>query len=415
LNIRKYFGLVENFVSYFLFKVIDAIIPLIIIPYLFKVVGIENYGIYAFAYALIFYLQNIIQFGFLLSAVRTIAVIRDNKKKLSKVYNNVFTTQVYFFILTMFLLVLLIVLVPKIGEHYIIYCFFSLLLIGELFSPMWFFLGVEKMRFITIVNVISKSAFAILCFVLIKEESDYIYISLYHATGYIVSGIIAQIIIYKQFGIRFRFAQFHEVKQTIKKAWSSFLTLISPTIYHNTSIFLVGIFGVPSHVGFMQIGSKASGAFGVVNTIMTSVLYPFLNRNKSAINITRYVFIAFGILLSLSMYFFADVLINLWLNRMDRQSESFEIIRVVKYLSPSPFLASMISAFGVNGLMIYKKDKLYSNIIIIGSFLGLVAGLILIPRYHYIGGAITIIFALSVKALLSCFYLIKTMRKQKQI
>jgi len=67
LNIRKYFGLVENFVSYFLFKVIDAIIPLIIIPYLFKVVGIENYGIYAFAYALIFYLQNIIQFW--LSAV----------------------------------------------------------------------------------------------------------------------------------------------------------------------------------------------------------------------------------------------------------------------------------------------------------------------------------------------------------
>jgi len=54
----------------------------------------------------------------------------------------------------------------------------------------------------------------------------------------------------------------------------------------------------------MQIGSKVSGAFGVVNTIMTSVLYPFLNRNKSAINITRYVFIAFGILLSLSMYFF---------------------------------------------------------------------------------------------------------------
>jgi len=165
----------------------------------------------------------------------------------------------------------------------------------------------------------------------------------------------------------------------------------------------------------MQIGSKVSGAFGVVNTIMTSVLYPFLNRNKSAINTTRYVFIGFGILLSLSMYFFADVLINLWLNRMDRHSESVEIIRVVKYLSPSPFLASMISAFGVNGLMIYKKDKLYSNIIIIGSFLGLIAGLILIPRYHYIGGAITIIFALSVKALLSCFYLIKTMRKQKHI
>lgn len=399
--------------SYFLFKAIDAIIPLIIIPYLVNVVSFGKYGIYAFAYALIFYLQNIIQFGFLLSAVRTIAVIRDDKKKLTTVYNNVLTTQFYFFIISIFILVLLILTVPKIGEHYIIYCFFGILLVGELLSPMWFFLGVEKMRFITIVNVISKSTFAILCFTLIKQESQYIYISLYHSIGYIVSGIIAQVIIYKQFGIRFKLAKFSEVKLTIKDSWSSFLTLVSPTIYHNTSIFLVGVFGLPSYVGFMELGSKVSGAFGVLNTIMTSVLYPFLNRNKSDIFKMRYVFIGLGILLSLSMFFFADILIELWLSKVDRQDEAAEIIRVVKYLSPSPFLASVISTFGVNGLMIYKKDRIFSNIIIFGSVLGLIAGLILIPKYSYIGGAITIVFALSVKAILSSYYAIKTTKKLK--
>ena len=84
LNIKKHIVLIENFISFSLFKVIDALIPLIIIPYLINVVGKDNYGIYAFAYALVFYLLNIVQYGFSLSAVRLIAVNRDNKEKINK-------------------------------------------------------------------------------------------------------------------------------------------------------------------------------------------------------------------------------------------------------------------------------------------------------------------------------------------
>jgi len=409
LNIRKYFGLAENFISYFLFKAADAIIPLVVIKYLIDIVNLNNYGIYAFAYALIFYFQNVIQFGFDLSAVRTISLIQDDKKKLSKVYSNVLTSQIYLSLFSFIVLGFLILFVPRITEHYIVYCFFFLLLIGELLFPMWFFLGMEKMRFMTIVNVISKSTFAILCFALIKTESQYIYISLYHSIGYLLAGIIAQIIVYKKFGITFKFSNFREVKLTIKEAWSAFLSMVSPTIYHNTSIFLVGAYGLPSFSGILEIGTKVLGAFKLVITIMTNVLFPYLNRNKSAIHNIRYVFIGFGILLSLIMFFFSDFIIELWLG-----DNSAEVISVVKYLSPCPFLSSIISAFGINGLMIYKKDKLYSQLIFIGSVSGLLVGLILIPKYYYIGGAITIVTALTIIALLVSIYTIKIMKEQKK-
>ncbi len=411
LNIRKYFGLAENFISYFLFKAIDALIPLVVIKYLIHNVGLNNYGIYAFAYALIFYFQNIIQFGFDLSAVRTISLIRDDKEKLSKVYSDVFTSQIYFFLLSLLLLSILILLVPAISANYIVYCFFFLLLLGELLFPMWFFLGVEKMRFMTIVNVISKSTFAILCFLFIKTESQYIYISLYQSIGFLASGIMAQIIIFKKFGIRFTFSKFADVKVTIIEAWSSFLSMVSPTIYHNTSIFLCGFFGLPSYSGIMEIGTKVLGAFKLVITIMTNVLFPYLNRNKSAIQNVRYVFIGFGILLSLMMYLTSSFLIELWLGT----EHSSEVIAVVKYLSPCPFLSSIIAAYGINGLMIYNKDKLYSQLIFIGSVSGLAVGLILIPKYYYIGGAITIVTALTIIASLVSIYTIKIMRANKKL
>jgi len=193
------------------------------------------------------------------------------------------------------------------------------------------------------------------------------------------------------------------VKKLLKDGLSSFLTLVTPTIYSNTSIFLVGIFGLPQHVSYMAIGSKVSGAFGVLNKVLTHVLYPCINRNKGAVKKLRYIFLIVGAILSLLMYFTSQFLITLWLN-----SPSVEIVNVVKYLSLSPFLVSVISAYGVNGLMVNHKDKLYLKAVAIGSISGFIACMILIPKYFYIGGAIAIIIARSIKAILSYYYNTKT-------
>lgn len=385
--------------SFSAYKAIDALIPLIIIPYLINVVGSEKYGIYAFGFALIFYLINIVQYGFSLSAVRLISLNRENKTKLNSIYSQVFTTQLYLTFTVLFVLSLLVSFVDKFSEYYVIYLFFYILIIGELLTPMWLFLGIEKMRFITIVNLISKSTFAILTFLLVNKESDFIYISLYQSIGFLISGLTAQYIVFVKLRIKFSLVSFYQVKIMLKDGVSSFLTLITPTIYTNTSIFLIGVFGVPQFVSYMQIGTKVSGAFSVLNTILTNVFYPIINRNNNLFKRVKYIFIFFGSLLSLIMYFCSEFLISIWI-----PEDSSEIIRVVKYLSPTPFLASVISIYGVNGLLVQNKDKLYMIIVAIGSISGFLMGLLLIPKYYYIGGAITVVFALSIKAILSFVY-----------
>ncbi|WP_299390933.1 oligosaccharide flippase family protein [uncultured Gelidibacter sp.] len=398
-SLKKYFRFIENFISFSLIKAIDAVIPLIIIPYLISVVGTKNYGIYAFAFALVFYLMNIIQYGFTLSAVRLIATNRDDKNELNQIYNKVFTTQIYLTIAVLLLLAGLVVFIDIFNRDYIIYLFFVILIIGELMTPIWFFLGVEKMRYITMINLLSKSTFAVLTFIFIQKESDYIFISLFQSIGYIISGIAAQIIIFKSFKLSFYIAKITDVKYMLKDGISAFLTLITPTIYTNTSIFLIGFFGVPQYVSYMQIGSKVSGAFSVLNTILTNIFFPILNRNKGIFNKVKYIFLSMGFLLSLIMFFCSEYLISLWI-----QEDYSEIVLVVKLLSPTPLLSSIISIFGVNGLLIHKKDRLYMIIVAIGSISGLLSALILIPKYFYIGGAISIVTALSIKAVLSFIY-----------
>ena len=152
-----------------------------------------------------------------------------------------------------------------------VYLFFIPMLVGILLTPTWFFLGVEKMRFITIINLVSKIVFVLLTLFFIKKESHYIYISLFQSIGYMISGIAAQIIIFKSFKIKLLFIPFKEVVYSLKESLSSFLTLVTPAIYTNSAIFLIGFYSTTQDVSYMQIGTKVSLAFCMLNTILTNV------------------------------------------------------------------------------------------------------------------------------------------------
>ena len=65
--------LLESFCSLSILNILNLILPLITLPYLVHVIGIEKYGIYSFAYAIIQYILLISTYGFNLSATKLIS------------------------------------------------------------------------------------------------------------------------------------------------------------------------------------------------------------------------------------------------------------------------------------------------------------------------------------------------------
>src|SRR5690625_6506566 len=91
-----------------------------------------------------------------------------------------------------FLLLLIAVFtIPKFWENKEIIFITFLLIPGRIMFPEWFFQGMERMRYITILNVISKFVFTLAVFVFIKEKSDYILQPLLTTLGYIVAGFFS--------------------------------------------------------------------------------------------------------------------------------------------------------------------------------------------------------------------------------
>ena len=158
--------IIENFLSLSFIRAADFLLPLIVLPYLISTLGIEKFGLTAFAAALVNYFLNITQYGFL-SAVRSLSRNQENHKMIEDIFNVVISTKFILLLVSAIIFGILIIIVPSFYEYHLLYIYSFGLVIGDVLFPKWFFQGIEQMRFITLINIFFKLTFLILVFTFI--------------------------------------------------------------------------------------------------------------------------------------------------------------------------------------------------------------------------------------------------------
>ena len=70
--------LLENFFSLSILQSANYLLPLVTLPYLTRVIGVELFGEFAVAAAIIIYFQTFVSFGFDYTATRNIAKVQSD-------------------------------------------------------------------------------------------------------------------------------------------------------------------------------------------------------------------------------------------------------------------------------------------------------------------------------------------------
>lgn len=412
---KKLYHFLENSFSLFSVKLIDLAIAILLIPYLIIHVGVENYGVYAFAVSLMLVLVNIINYGFNLVAVRELAKVKHKQSKVTYIFNEVFSVKIYLTLFFLIVTVVLVQLIPSLKQYQLLYSFGLLFLIAELFSSRWFFLGIEKMKFLPAIHLGANLIFGLLIVLFIKVPDDFQYIILFEAIGLLVISLISFSFIVSEYKINVKIFSFQKVWEYLKQNFSSFINLMVPSLMSNMTVFFVGLLGVPQSTAVVQLSIKFKNAFTTINAILTKVFYPIVNRSFNIMKLASTVLISMGILLSVLMFFSADFLVNIWLKEESSLFVS-KVILTIQLLSPTPLLMALISSFGINGLLVFYKDKTYSYITLTSLVIGLLAGssLVLIwGNYYYAGAGFLLVARLSY-AILSMLFLSKTKKSLKK-
>ena len=243
----------------------------------------------------------------------------------------------------------------------------------------------EDMKYITILNVVSKALFTALVFVVINKPADYIWQPLLNAIGYWVSGVIAMWFIYKHFGVRILKPSIPDIIKSIKSSANMFVSLILPNLYTNLSTILLRTTCGDIATGLYDAGVRFINLINQLFDVLSRAFYPFLSRNINRHKVYVGISGAGSVLASLGLFFGAELLVDIFYT-----AEFSSAVIVIRIMAISPVSLFLINTYGINYLVLIGKEQLYRNIIITYSIIGLLITLVLTPKFGYIGMAMTI-------------------------
>ncbi|MBR6099385.1 flippase [bacterium] len=272
--------LLENFLSLSAWQAVNYIIPLITLPYQSRVLGVEKFGLVYFAIAFTVYFLVLTDFGFDLSATREIAVKRHNKKIISNIFSSVLTIKLLLVILSYIILVITTIFIPKIHDNWLLFHVSFITVIGYALYPGWYFQGLEKMKYVSSINILAKLVFLFSIFIFVKSESDYIMVPLLYSLGYLASGIIGIYFSIKHLGAKFYIPKLKSLKKQFKYSSNFFLSGVSSVLITNTNSFCLGLTGSNIIVGYYVAAEKIYLAMQGLSQPLNNSLYPFVAKNR---------------------------------------------------------------------------------------------------------------------------------------
>ena len=105
--------IVKNYVALLFIQGANFILPLIILPYLVRVLGSEKYGLVMIAQSVALFLTIVVDFGFNISATKEVASIKNDKEKLSQFYWNIVFIKFVLIIVTFIIILVMTYFIDK--------------------------------------------------------------------------------------------------------------------------------------------------------------------------------------------------------------------------------------------------------------------------------------------------------------
>jgi len=416
LTVRR---LADNFLSLLTLQFINYILPLFLIPYLIHALGIEGFGIYAFIFAIATYGIKFSDYGFDLSATYHISIHKDNKNKINEVFSSVLFIK---FTLAMIFLLLLTLAIFSIERLYIykelLFLSYGMFL-GNIFLPLWFFQGIEKMRFIMYLNGFLKLSFFILVILLVKEPTDLGLLFLLHSITSVAVGFLGLYLALKYFEVKIVPITKEQIIFYLKDGWYIFTSKIAVQFYSTSSTIIAGFFVSPIILGYYAVSVKIMAAIGNLFDPITRVVYPYLigvyqSSSENFVNRNKQLSIAILIIMlpiSLLVFFFAQEILEIITGK------SVDALNI--YLLKVTSLMLIVFPYGsqlTNILVTLKESKVLNKILFTAALFNLILAPILLHFYEIIGLIWLNAFIAYFLIIIQAFYIhraIKTKKREK--
>lgn len=287
--------MIQNLSYLSVLQMFNMLVPLFTFPYLIHILGRDLYGLIIFAQASISYLVILVNFGFNTLAIKEISIHRDNKEKLSSIVSNVLILKFSLFIISFGILLVALKFIPQAKGYESLFILTMWMCLYDFIFPIWYFQGIEKMKYITFLNLTSRLAFVLLIFVFIRSQKDFLLVPIINGIGAIISGIAGLYIVFKLHQVKLKYSSWSELKEVLNKSFSYFISEVSIKIFASSNKIIIGSALGMAEVAYYDLAEKVITIFRSVPLgIVRDTIFPRVAKTKN-IRIVTYTTWIMGI------------------------------------------------------------------------------------------------------------------------
>lgn len=363
--------------------------PLILVPYVSRTVGIERYGITEFSLEIGLFFGAMLLFGFDFTMSRKLSQNRGDRKTVNVLFWNVFYSRLLLssILLPGFLGMGMFFLSELFTFEILLYC--ALFVVSRIFSSWWFYQGLERIKWIAWGNFTAKLILLILVLLMVNEQDDYPLVVFGYAASQLTVNLLSWLILIKMEKLRAIALVLKDVFRLIESSAYVFLNEFYVIGFAALNLLLVKEFLSPRELGIYVSAMKiVMISHNLVIQSLSKSLFPNLafalkNSRENYLHQWRkfrFYLGGFLLILGLGILIFRNQIVLLLFGH-----DYDEVSSYLVYTAFLPFFKGMTNIHGWQGLYIIEKEKTMAGITLVIGITTLSVLLWVIPKYGIAG------------------------------
>lgn len=401
----------KNFIYNIVYQLFILVAPLVVTPYVSRILGAEGIGLYSYANSVVSYFLLVAVLGTASYGQRAVSYVQDDKEGRSRAFWEVFILRTLTSVITLVAYLVFVFLTAESGQ-FIIYIILALNVVNTIFDITWFMQGMEEFGKISTRSIIFRLLSIISVFIFVKSPDD-LWLYVLFMTVYTVLGNITLWLYLPKYLCRVRgIKPFRDIKAVLQL----FIPTVAIQLYTVLDKSMIGWFANGySENGYYEQSEKIIKMATTAVTALGTVMIPRIAKVFKTGNmelLKNYIYksyrfiwmlaipITFGLIAITSV--FVPVFFGSGYEKCEILIPIFSLLTIVIGLS---------NVTGMQYLVPIGKQNVMTMTVTVGAVVNLMLNLILIPRFYSVGASIASVLAETCVTVVGFLYL----KKKKMI
>lgn len=262
-------------------QILKYLFPLLLIPYLTRILGTEGYAVYAYVLSFMGVVQTIADFGFTLSGTKKVVDLRGDTAALSRLVGAITVARLMLLCGLFFCVMVVTRFIPIMAENtvYVIWAFFATA--GRTVLPDFIFQGNERMGPLTTRYFASKGVQVALTILLVRGPGDLILVAVTDVLSEIVDIAWSYRAQKRMFGVGIARPTFKESFEELRVSAIYCVSNVSSSLFSGFTTVIIGLaITSKTDIAFWSLTLTTVNAVQSLYTPIANSLYPHMIKNR---------------------------------------------------------------------------------------------------------------------------------------